>query len=346
MPSGPLAREAPAGAASALFRSRDARSPARQPLREPDGDKRAGFCVLPEEWGGSASRRLTPPSPPCPPARPREAARVSAARPGRAGLGSPAAFPPLWVSTGCRGLAAASPGCAGGGARLGLAAGRPCLRGAGLPFPRPPSRPSPQPEPPPLSFSLSPVAPPPRPPRLRAPPAPAPLFAPCLPACLGPPLPAPPLPRPTAGHPFGSPGASARRPVGGRPFPAVPGAAARPRTPGAPGLFWKRFGSGTGRRLQPPCAAGGWQRPRTRPSQARPSRGAPVSADTDGAPRAAGSERLSTPRAPVPSGAPRLPSHVISWRGLLPHALNAVTTQRVFGCFREMVVRLWRFVSF
>lgn len=159
MPSGPLAREAPAGAASALFRSRDARSPARQPLREPDGDKRAGFCVLPEEWGGSASRRLTPPSPPCPPARPREAARVSAARPGRAGLGSPAAFPPLWVSTGCRGLAAASPGCAGGGARLGLAAGRPCLRGAGLPFPRPPSRPSPQPEPPPLPFSLSPVAP-------------------------------------------------------------------------------------------------------------------------------------------------------------------------------------------
>uniref|UniRef100_A0A8C4UR73 Mitochondrial fission factor n=2 Tax=Falco TaxID=8952 RepID=A0A8C4UR73_FALTI len=36
------------------------RCPARQPLREPDGAEAAAFCVLPEERGRGAARRLTP----------------------------------------------------------------------------------------------------------------------------------------------------------------------------------------------------------------------------------------------------------------------------------------------
>lgn len=228
MPSGSRAREAAARVASALCRSHDARSMARQSLREPDGDKQAGICVLPERWGEGVSRLLTtiPPHPPASPER------------GRNGpAGSPADFPPLWVSTGCRGLAAASPGCPRGPwPDRGASGGEPALSLISqndLPSLARvvPQRPCP--------ISAVPLG-------SRFPPAGAPvrLFASCLAAA----NPHPPNPFTPAAALFSSPSASACRPVGGRPIPL----SAQSRTasvPSSPSLvllacYWKRLDNG------------------------------------------------------------------------------------------------------
>lgn len=154
MPSGSLAVRA----ASALCRSRDAPSPAGQPVRQADGDKPDGFCVLPEERGEAAPCRVITPCPP-------EAAPGSGARqergPAGAGQGPAGRLPAALGEYGPPG-----PGSSVCGRSRGA---QPCR----IP-PSRPSVPSARPSPQPLSCLCAPRA---VSPRIRAPPAPAPLSA-------------------------------------------------------------------------------------------------------------------------------------------------------------------------